>query len=1096
MNLALARRPSFLLFLLFVHSTFAHLPLPLRGGGAPRRGAPELPRPPIVLRPSSPALSDVLRILDVDDRLGLASSDVARRLDALGPNKVDPPPSASIFFLLVEQFDDRLVQILLAVAVLSATFAYMETSVGESLWKTFMEPLVILSILFLNAATGVAQSLSAEKSLSALVDMSSSGLMEDGAVLRDGLWEGQVDPVDLVPGDVVRVRAGGKIPADARIVKVETSAFSTEEGGLTGESVATMKAARDFGAEEGVREGDTYEYCEEKPLAERENMVYGGTTVTVGSAVCVVVATGRETEMGKIQKGVVAARDDTRKTPLGIKLDAFGNTLTAVIGAICLAVWVVSIPKFSDPSFATPMEGALHYAKVAVALGVAAIPEGLPAVITLCLSLGTGRMARRNVVVRKLPSVETLGCTSVICTDKTGTLTLNQMAVTSLVMLEKSGEKRRSSVNVVERRVNGLSYGPDGTVEGVGREEATTVPSGAVAESCRVSALCSDARIVGDDKSGTYERSGEPTEAALCALVERLGGAGGDEGIETPPSVRAGLHVGRIRDQHVRTATLEFNRDRKSMGVLCSPVGVQPDNRLYVKGAPNLLIERCTHVRLRDGSTMRLEGNLRSEVEQKVLEMSRRPLRCLALAVKKNLPGSLRRHGSGEYGEDGGGPTLLSDSSKFAQVESNLCLVGIVGITDPARPEVGDSMKKCATAGIRIIMITGDAKDTAIKIARDVNIFTDKDILDGEVKAYEGRDFFHKTEEEQLRILSTGNIVFSRAEPSDKQKLIKMLQELGEIPAMTGDGVNDAPALQQAAIGIAMGITGTEVAKEAADMILVDDDFSSIVAAVEEGRCIYANMQAFISFLISCNIGEIFSILLATLAGFPEPLTAMHLLWVNLVTDSFPATALGFNPPSPDIMTKKPRPADESIMSKWMFTRYCLTGAYVGLATVGIFVRYYILRGISMSQLRRWGKCSHWGVDAGIENCNDFFDKPAMALPQTLSLTTLVCMEMIKALSAVSMDRSILTVGPHRNPWLLLGVAVPLLLHIGLIYSDRLGIGFLGESFGLVPLSAGNWIEILKWSAPILLVEEILKATGRKINRREDFKRGQCKKVK
>jgi len=279
-------------------------------------------------------------------------------------------------------------------------------------------------------------------------------------------------------------------------------------------------------------------------------------------------------------------------------------------------------------------------------------------------------------------------------------------------------------------------------------------------------------------------------------------------------------------------------------------------------------------------------------------------------------------------------------------------------------------------------------------------------------------------------------------------------------------------------------------------MILVDDNFSSIVAAVEEGRCIYANMQAFISFLISCNIGEIFSILLATLAGFPEPLTAMHLLWVNLVTDSFPATALGFNPPSPDIMTKKPRPADESIMSKWMFTRYCLTGAYVGLATVGIFVRYYILRGISMSQLRRWGKCSHWGVDAGIENCNDFFGKPAMALPQTLSLTTLVCMEMIKALSAVSMDRSILTVGPHRNPWLLLGVAVPLLLHIGLIYSDRLGIGFLGESFGLVPLSAGNWIEILKWSAPILLVEEILKATGRKINRREDFKRGQCKKVK
>lgn len=304
---------------------------------------------------------------------------------------------------------------------------------------------------------------------------------------------------------------------------------------------------------------------------------------------------------------------------------------------------------------------------------------------------------------------------------------------------------------------------------------------------------------------------------------------------------------------------------------------------------------------------------------------------------------------------------------------------------------------------------------------------------------------------EQLDILRSDNIVFCRAEPADKQKLVKMLQTLKEIPAMTGDGVNDAPALQQSAIGIAMGITGTEVAKEAADMILADDNFSTIVAAVEEGRRIYANMQAFICFLISCNIGEICAILFATLAGFPEPLTAMHLLWVNLVTDGPPATALGFNPPSPDIMMRKPRPSDEPIMTKWLLTRYCLTGLYVGLATVGIFVQYYISQGVSMAELAMWSKCGvSWIPSNGPDICSELFQGSGRMLPQTLSLTTLVCMEMLKALSAVSVDNSLLQVGPQSNPWLLLGVSCPFLLHLAVLYSSYLGVPAVGESFGLV----------------------------------------------
>jgi Ca2+-transporting ATPase len=878
--------------------------------------------------------------------------------------------------------------------------------------------------------------------------------------------------------------------------------------------------------------------------------------VTRGTGLAVVTHTGPDTQLGHIQQGVAQARLEDIKTPLAMKLDEFGNTLSWLIGMICVAVWIVSIPKMNDPSFGHSgdaagggdwIQGAIYYAKVAVALGVAAIPEGLPAVITLCLSLGTRRMAQRNVIVRKLSSVETLGCVSVICTDKTGTLTTNEMTVKSLVLLDKNFSKRE--LTVVEHEVEGYSYSPIGTVHGiVPHQEIHENPQGSVADVAAVCALCNDAKIVGNDaalrsvqgaieedvidESGhtksryrptsptnskesktihnrdllptekAYGRVGEPTEAALCVLAEKLGGlfhyfdpeaslldhVDPTTGlhINIPPSVLATANVNSWRSTHPRRATLEFDRNRKSMSVLCDYTGgqngkpmpisesknnnnnnnnVKVRNRLLVKGAPNLLMERCTHVKLRDGTETKLTNELRREIMAKISELATRPLRCLALAVKetKNLESSLQSFVPNREGGGGGGDAtkhpLLSDSSKYKDIESGLTLVGIVGIKDPARPEVADSIKLCSKAGIRVMMITGDAKDTAVAIARDVNIFPPaSEDQDEQVKAYEGREFFRKKEKEQLDILREGNIVFCRAEPADKQKLVKMLQSLNEIPAMTGDGVNDAPALQQAAIGVAMGITGTEVAKDAADMILVDDNFSTIVNAVEEGRRIYANMQAFICFLISCNIGEICAIFFATLAGFPEPLTAMHLLWINLVTDGPPATALGFNPPAPDLMEQPPRPSDEPIMTQWLLTRYCLTGLYVGLATIGVFASHYMSQGVDLSQLATWSQCGvFWHPQNGMI-CSELFQGSGRLLPQTLSLTTLVCMEMLKALSAVSVDNSLFRVGPQENPWLIAGVTGPFLLHLFVLYSSKFGLSALGESFGMVRSSICCWL--------------------------------------
>lgn len=696
--------------------------------------------------------------------------------------------------VILEQFSDRLVQILLGVAVLSAIFSWMEIrqqvnspeAMEEALWKSFVEPGVILAILVLNAAVGVWQSQSAADSLAALKKLQA----RLATVIRDKSAV-VIDASELVPGDVIQVRVGDKVPADARLISLQSAVLAVDEGSLTGESMTVNK----YPADQGLTEPD-------RPVQDQKGMLYAGTVVTRGTGQALVVQTGANTQFGRIQKGVTEAV--APKTPLAVRLDDFGQTLTVVIAIICLAVWVVSIPKMNDPTFKSTWEGALYYAKVAVALGVAAIPEGLPAVITLCLSLGTRRMAKRNVIVRKLPAVETLGCTSVICTDKTGTLTTNEMTAVSLVLMEQLPDKKGGDI-LVEHTIQGVSYSPIGEIEGIECDrEVRKKPQGAVADVAAICALCNDANIVGNDEAveekkdkenaKPFERVGEPTEAALCVLAEKIGGMSHylDDGdgrkidrkglhIDVAPSILASANVDAWRSSYPRLATLEFSRDRKSMSVLCnSRVGLLSGNRLYVKGAPNLLLERCTNVKLRDGTIVKLTGEIRRSIESKLSEMAARPLRCLALAVKdtNQLESSLKKFQpdlNDDTGADVAKHPLLSKPETYKNIESGLTLVGIVGIKDPARPEVAESIRQCTSAGIRVLMITGDARDTAVAIARDVNIFPPID--DGSsIKAFEGREFFLKPKSEQLQILKEDNIVFCRAEPADKQKLVQMLQ--------------------------------------------------------------------------------------------------------------------------------------------------------------------------------------------------------------------------------------------------------------------------------------------------------------------------------
>ncbi|KAM1467343.1 hypothetical protein ACFX2I_032456 [Malus domestica] len=1013
-------------------------------------------------------ISECEKHFGVNRKLGLGSEDVEKRREKYGSNELEKHEGQSIWSLVLEQFNDTLVRILLAAAVISFVLAWLDGEEGgEKEITAFVEPLVIFLILIVNAIVGVWQETNAEKALEALKEIQS----EQATVIRNGSKVPNLPAKELVPGDIVELKVGDKVPADMRVVELISSTLRVEQGSLTGESEAVNKTNKPV--------------SEDADIQGKKNMVFAGTTIVNGHCICLVAQTGMSTEIGKVHMQIHVAAQIEEDTPLKKKLNEFGEMLTMIIGVICILVWLINVKYFltweyvngRPANFKFSFEKCTYYFEIAVALAVAAIPEGLPAVITTCLALGTRKMAQKNALVRKLPSVETLGCTTVICSDKTGTLTTNQMAVAKLVALGPRPTILRKF------RVDGTTYNPlDGKINDwpTGRMDAN------LQMIAKVAAVCNDAGITQAEQK--YVAHGMPTEAALKVLVEKMGLPEGSKCAESSNERDLLGCCQKWSELECRIATLEFDRDRKSMGVIVNSRSGKKS--LLVKGAVENLLERSTKVQLLDGTVVPLDDSSRNYIMQALHEMSTSALRCLGFAYKDELG----EFSSYDGDEDHPAHRLLLDPSNYSSIESELVFVGLVGLRDPPREEVFDAIEDCRAAGIRVMVITGDNQNTAEAICREIGVFgADEDIRS---RSLTGKEFMG-LRDQKAHLRQGGGLLFSRAEPKHKQEIVRLLKEDGEVVAMTGDGVNDAPALKLADIGIAMGISGTEVAKEASDMVLADDNFSTIVAAVGEGRSIYNNMKAFIRYMISSNIGEVASIFLTAALGIPEGLIPVQLLWVNLVTDGPPATALGFNPPDKDIMKKPPRRSDDSLISAWILFRYMVIGMYVGLATVGVFIIWYThgsflgidLSGdghslVTYSQLANWGQCSSWTnftaspFTAGNEVLS--FDNPCdyfhagKVKAMTLSLSVLVAIEMFNSLNALSEDGSLLTMPPWVNPWLLVAMSVSFGLHFLILY-----VPFLAQVFGIVPLSLNEWLLVLAVSLPVILIDEVLKLVGR-----------------
>jgi Ca2+ transporting ATPase len=645
-------------------------------------------------------------------------------------------------------------------------------------------------------------------------------------------------------------------------------------------------------------------------------------------------------------------------------------------------------------------------------------------------------MAAKNAVVRSLPSVETLGSCSVICSDKTGTLTTNQMSVNKVVFLNASG------TDLEELDIEGTTFAPKGAIKSRGTPVVDiTKKSSTVRQMTEVAALCNDSRLAYDVRTGGYSSVGEPTEGALRALAEKLGPCAP---ADANPEDRVHHASAWYEESYPRLATYEFSRDRKSMSVL---VQHGEEQKLLVKGAPESILERCTHTLLgADGKRTAMSRKLADLLMKEVVEYGNRGLRVIALASIEDV---------------GSNPLLSTAKStvQYAELEQKLTFLGLVGMLDPPRPEVAGSVQKCKEAGIRVIVITGDNRNTAESICKQIGVFGPYEDLRG--KSYTGREFDNLSPSEQLEAAKTASL-FSRVEPSHKSKLVDLLQTLGEVVAMTGDGVNDAPALKKADIGVAMG-SGTDVAKLAADMVLADDNFATIETAIEEGRSIYNNTQQFIRYLISSNIGEVVSIFLTAALRMPEALIPVQLLWVNLVTDGLPATALSFNPPDHDIMKRQPRKRDEALIGGWLFLRYLVIGTYVGVATVAGYAWWFMYNPdgpqISFWQLRHFHRCSADFPGIGCEMFGNDMAKSA----STVSLSILVVIEMFNAMNALSSSESLLTLPLWDNMMLVYAITLSMALHFALLYTP-----VLQSLFAIIPLDWNEWKAVLVISAPVM----------------------------
>lgn len=743
---------------------------------------------------------------------GLSADEAALRLQKNGKNALEAEKGKPLILRFFEQMTDPMIIILIAAAVISGVLAVISHD-------SFADVIIILAVVIVNAVLGVYQESKAEKAIEALQKMAAA----TSKVLRNGHIV-TIHSDELVIGDVVILEAGDSIPADGRVL--ESAQLKVEEAALTGESLAVTKETEKLNADD---------FGKDVPLGDRKNMVYMGSTAVYGRGKMVVTACGMDTEMGKIAGALSKAKDGD--TPLQIKLNQLSRVLTKLVLIICAAVFVVQLIKAGGLDFKLVLNSFM----VAVSLAVAAIPEGLAAVVTVVLSIGVTNMSKRNAIIRKLTAVETLGCTQIICSDKTGTLTQNKMTV-----VEHYGDNRDLIASAM--------------------------------------ALCCDAEM---DEDGTV--TGEPTEAALVVWSEKCG-----------------LPKYTLKEKNPRVSELPFDSGRKMMTTVH-----RTDNGFvqYTKGAPDVILDRCSQL-LKDGQVIPMTEAEKAEILAANKKMADKALRVLACSSRSydTLP-----------------------ELEFSKTENNMCFLGLSGMIDPVRPEVKSAIVKCGEAGIRPVMITGDHIDTAVAIAKELGIMREGDrAITGSMLS----DMDDETFAKELESIS----VYARVQPEHKTRIVSAWQAKGNVTAMTGDGVNDAPSIKTADIGVGMGITGTDVTKNVADMVLADDNFATIVGAVEEGRRIYDNIRKAIQFLLSSNMSEVFSIFIATLLGFTI-LKPVHLLWINLVTDCFPALALGMETAEADVMSRKPRDAKSGIFSGGMGVDVFYQGL---LVTILVLVSYFI----------------------------------------------------------------------------------------------------------------------------------------------------------
>ena len=856
---------------------------------------------------------------------GLTTDEAAERLEKNGRNKLAEAKKDSLLKRFMMQLADPMIIILIAAAMISGITSYYA---GES----FADVIIILAVVIINAVLGILQESKAEKAIEALQQMSAA----TSKVLRDGKVT-HVKSEELVVGDIVILEAGDSIPADGRII--ECASMKVEEAALTGESVPVEKTDRviELGGEKDVALGD------------RKNMVYMGSTVVYGRGAAVICAIGMDTEMGKIADALTQAKEG--KTPLQLKLAQLSKILTVLVLAICVVIFGVSLLRADSITG----EVFLDTFMIAVSLAVAAIPEGLVAVVTIVLSIGVTNMSKRNAIIRKLTAVETLGCAQIICSDKTGTLTQNKMTV----------------------------------VDYYGEDEKLLA---------QAMALCSDAKI----EDGTDSAVGEPTECALVNYAYKLG-----------------LNKGDVEKTMHRVGEVPFDSGRKMMTTLHKDA---ENNRIvqYTKGAPDEVLKRCTRI-LKNGKAVEITDEDRADILEANKSMADKALRVLmaAMAVHEQMPSDVSVEG----------------------VEHDLCFLGLTGMIDPVRPEVKDAIEECNQAGITPIMITGDHIDTASAIGRELGILREgKQAITGAMLNELSDEEFEK----EIENIS----VYARVQPEHKVRIVNMWKKKGYVTAMTGDGVNDAPSIKSADIGVGMGITGTDVTKNVADMVLADDNFATIVGAVSEGRRIYDNIRKSIQFLLASNMSEVVSIFTATLMGFTI-LHPVHLLWINLVTDCFPALALGVERPEEGLMKRKPRKTTDGIFAGGMGFDMAYQGLVVAVLTLAA---YFV---------------GHF-MESGVWEITDSPDGTTMAF-LTLSMA-----EVFHSFNMRSQRGSLLGI-KHMNKSLLFAGAASLICTTIVIY-----VPFLAKSFEFEHISIEEYLVALGIAFLVIPIVEIIKLIQRK----------------